>query len=184
MTSGALVAAVAACARPGNTPEGHASVSTVTMTAEAPAASIAQPDITSFLTRMPAKDGTVSCAQDPIIAHLPSGGSELSGDAAERSRRALAQQLTPLPRSGEIPEAAARGADACARILSLELNLLQHSDIGLTPAAITRALTKTGLLDPLVAADHFAASTGKACVAGRIVDGKPVLSIAPLPCTL
>jgi len=221
VTSGVLVSAVAACARPGNTPEGPPEVRTVTLTAEAAPASIARPDISSFVTRAPAKDGTVSCAQDPLIARLPSGEApvpppnrgagpndaqpndaqpqgaqpqgaataprravpSLSDDAAERSRRTLEQQRTPLPRHGEIPEAAARGAEACARILSLELNLLQHSDIGLTPAAINRALTNTGLLEPRVAPGRFAASTGKACVAGQIVDGKAVLSITPPPCT-
>jgi hypothetical protein len=234
VTSGALVAAVAACARPGNTPEGHTGVSTVTMTAEAPAASIARPDISSFLTRMPAKDGTVPCAQDPVIARRPSGeipppnrgagpddaqpkagirpdgaqpgagagpdgaqpnrddtrpksGATIttngpSDDADERTRRTLEQQQTPLPRRGDVPEAAARGAESCARNLSLELNLLLHSGIGVTPATITRSLTNTGLLQPVVEGDRFAASTGKACVVGRIVDGKAELSIAPLPC--
>lgn len=206
VTSGALVAAVTACARPGNTPERHAEISTVTVTAEAPSVSIAQPDISSFLTRMPAKDGTVPCAQDPVIARRPSGAvpppdrgagpddaqpkggataprrAVPSDDAAERSRRTLEQQQTPLPRRGDVPEAAARGAESCARNLSAQLTLLLHSGIGVTPATITRLLTNTGLLQPIVEGDRFAASTGKACVVGRIVDGKAELSIAPLPC--
>lgn len=207
VSCGVILAAVAACARPGNTPEGAPVTTVVSFHVEASGARIARPDISSYLTRAPAKDGTVSCAQDPVIARVPSGevpppnrgagpndsrprGAATapkravpSDDAAERTRRTLEQQQTPLPRRGDVPEAAARGAESCARNLSIELTLLLHSGIGVTPSTITRALTNTGLVEPVVAGDRFAASTGKACVVGRIVDGEAELSIAPLPCT-
>ena len=208
----------AACARPGDTPEGHSEASVISGSAEAQA-TLSRPDVTDLLTPAPAgpsfppgATGTVACAQQRMTVAKPGGpvrvppparaeataqGGQVpvpppAGDdeqrdkaadeAAERARRALEQP--PLPRLGPVSEAAAWGAEACARELRTYLTLRRQGPGGpgpVTEAAVRDGLTSAGLLAPEVRTDRFAGSTGAACVVGVLVDGEPALSIAPLP---
>ncbi|MEU8230202.1 hypothetical protein AB0C12_11420 [Actinoplanes sp. NPDC048967] len=101
-------------------------------------------------------------------------------DAAERARRALEAANPPLPRRGPLPSAAAARAEACARNLSPQLNLLMHASDALDEQTLRAMLTREGLTGVVIGpGPKFAGTTGNACVHGSLAGDGPDLSIGP-----
>jgi hypothetical protein len=101
-------------------------------------------------------------------------------EAAERARRALEAANPPLPRRGPLPAAAAARAEACARHLSPQLNLLMRDTAPLDERALRRFLTREGLTGIGIGpGPSFAGATGAACVYGSFTADGPELSIGP-----
>jgi hypothetical protein len=207
----ALTAAVAACARQGDTPAG---TPTVVTSVEIGMSAVPAPAGPLSLAPLPPGTAKHGCAEPgPAIKKPPGTRSPersrgagpndagdprptpramdrpaatplpgTTGDAAERARKALEAQQSPVPRRGIVPPAAVPGAEACVRLLQLEFNLLAAAAGG-TPAdaAVRAALLKAGLRDPVVEpGPAFAASTGSACVVGAFTGTEPSMAITPL----
>ena len=124
-----LIASLAACARPGDTPSGTPSArSEVTLMASlAPGPpQLAVPPVQRMSTM--GCDGRIKPVQPkPAGSVPPRPMTSAQADAVERARRALEAANPPLPRRGALPTEAAARAEACARRLSPQLTLLMHS---------------------------------------------------------
>jgi hypothetical protein len=183
--AGALLAPLAACATPGNTPSGTPSTRSVTLYASV---GPAQPQLLPVplpVERVPVDD-VASCAWSAAPMPAPSGSTASlpASSAAERARRALAAQASPAPTRGAVPPAALPGAQACVRQLRMTFRLLTAGS-GQPPddTAVRTALQTAGLQQVRVQpGPAFAGSTGQACVIGAFAADSPTFTIAaPAP---
>jgi hypothetical protein len=239
----ALIGAVAACARPGNTPAGTPSAPvTTTVTLHASAIPAAPLPVSAFVTPVPhgsglpmpvppgtglRRPGVADCAQPavavpkpattprpdaarpgaarpnpaqpgaaqpgaaqpgaaqpgPVGTHPRGSGANDAGSAQERAQRALDAQLrAAFPTRGPVPEAVAKRAAECARLLQIDLTLRTADGRPVDDKAVRAALAATGLTKAVVEpGPRFATSTGEACIIGTVTKGKPAMVIAPLP---
>jgi hypothetical protein len=181
--AGALLAPLAACATPGNTPSGTSTTRSVTLHASVAPGQPQRLPVPLAVERVPV-DGVASCAWS--AAPMPSGATASLPDssAAERARRALAAQASPAPTRGAVPAAALPGAQACVQQLRMTFQLITAGS-GQPPddTAVRTALQTAGLQRVRVQpGPAFAGSTGQACVAGAFAAGSPTFTIAaPAP---
>ncbi len=102
-----------------------------------------------------------------------------AADAAERRRRALASQRSPVPHRGAVPPAAVPGAERCILVLRRQF-ALRVAGSGRAPADadIHTTLANAGLTGITVRpGSSFAASTGEVCILGAFTAGEPAFTI-------
>jgi hypothetical protein len=192
----ALVAAVAACARPGDTPGGTPTTTVTFHASAAPQTSAGLRPVPA--SRLPQRPGLAACAQPAVAVPKPVPSPTGSArprpdsshprgagpnDAGERARQALEAAQSPIPRNGSVPADAAESAEQCVRRLQQEFTL-RAAGSGRFPdeAAVRASLQSAGLLRPVVEpGPRFAASTGEACILGGFAAGQPAMTIAALP---
>ena len=199
-----LVAAVAACARPGDDPAGtptapqslHAEVSAAPAAVLPPLRRGSPPALPpsgcggervaipeparpprSGPAR-PARSGSVRPAQPP---RSPSAETDPDlRDMQERARRALEAMREPTPQRAPVPPRALPAAEACVDALRPELNLLAAGG-ALTEERLRTHLTAQGLeavgvRRPLT----FAGTVDEACIYGAVTPTGPVFELGPL----
>lgn len=180
------VVLLAGCAAPGEVPAG--SPETVQATAVGGAIEAVPPPVpvpsavAVPVPPAPPRPGEASCARGarPMPSVDPSASFDVH-DPRERSRRTLAQQHTPAPRRGDVPEAAVAGAEACISLLKMHFSLLTSGSRTVPDdRAIEAALRSAGLSRIVVRpGPEFTASTGAACLSGTYAATGPAFTIGP-----
>ncbi|BCJ53266.1 hypothetical protein Asp14428_47410 [Actinoplanes sp. NBRC 14428] len=180
-----MIATVAACARPGDTPAG-----TPTRNVTLFASAVAVPPAPRLIPHSP---GVVAVAPGRAISRCgeqPAGGPRRAGgpgvpqptasfsEEQERHRRALAAARSPAPQRAPVPAGALPAAEACIDLLRPELTLLAASG-SLGRETLRRSLVRHGFEATVRPDLSFRGAVGDACVYGIVDATGPTFELGP-----